>query len=408
MSQLPDTPEIESPTPTPTPTSATYPFTLRFKSNQLEQTYLRFYAQWLRGQSRIAIIVGMTLFVMDGLIDLSLSNPNLRQIWALRLVVLVVGFLGLVYTHSSRFQRHNQLPMAVISIIAASGLIGIQLTLGGDEAIRYFPSLLIATFWAYLFLGMRFTSALGTGLFIALIYNLSLRYQHLSGALLLDQNFDLFATNIIGGFSSYFSERQRRTLFHQQCLIDRERLVHRQLALEDELTQLPNRRHLEQSLEHLLAADSGRRHSGLFIDIDQFKPINDRFGHEVGDIALRILARRIRQSIRDSDVVCRLGGDEFFVILLDTQDTDAAVQVADKLLLALQQPLAIESPGGKQVHCTVSASLGIIDFPFERATVATILKRADQAMYRAKAAGRSGYTVFDPALDELDRTPVHG
>ncbi|WP_161489934.1 GGDEF domain-containing protein [Acidihalobacter prosperus] len=384
--------------------AAMRPVSLRFESSLLEQAYHHFYTQWLRGQARIAIGIGIFLFILDGLIDLTLSQADLSRVWTLRLILVLIGLVGLGYTYTHRFERHNQVPMALLSLIGAGGLIAIQLSLGSGEAIRYFPSLMLTTFWAYLFLGLRFTSALATGVAIFIIYNLSQRFQHLPDILLLDQNYDLLAANVIAAFAAYFSERQRRTLFHQRCLIDQERQVHLQHAMEDELTRLPNRRHLEQSLERLLGEEGMQAHAGLFVDIDHFKPVNDRYGHEVGDAALRIIAQRIRQATRDSDIVCRLGGDEFFVILMDVEGTDAAQRVADKLLSSLQQPLTIDAPDGERVRCTISASLGIITFPFEDATPSTILSRADRAMYRAKAAGRNGYALFDPQLDLQGRS----
>ena len=126
----------------------------------------------------------------------------------------------------------------------------------------------------------------------------------------------------------------------------------------------------------------------MFIDLDKFKPINDKLGHTVGDLLLKEVAGRIRNAIRESDTAARIGGDEFVVLLPDIQQHGDAVTVAEKILQAVNEPFAIE---GHTI--TATASIGIALYPEDGSDMFVLSKRADQAMYRAKAQ-RCNTVVF--------------
>lgn len=173
-----------------------------------------------------------------------------------------------------------------------------------------------------------------------------------------------------------------------------------QMAMTDLLTGLPNRRLLKDRLRQVMAATqrSGRYGAVMFIDLDNFKPLNDAHGHEVGDLLLIEVARRLGAGVRQADSVARIGGDEF-VVLLSELDTDTArsqaqaLSVAEKLRNSLGEPyhLTVQHAGQQEVcvehHC--SASLGVLVFGGTDQSQEDILKRADAAMYQAKAAGRN-------------------
>ena len=174
----------------------------------------------------------------------------------------------------------------------------------------------------------------------------------------------------------------------------------RNLAFYDVLTQLPNRRLLLDRLGQALAAShrSGQFGAILFLDLDNFKTVNDTQGHDVGDLLLTEVARRLRASVRDDDTVARLGGDEFVVLLegLHSAQAIAAAQVetvAEKLREAINQPISIQ---GREFHST--PSIGVCLFFNHQVRVDELLKRADVAMYQAKDAGRNAIRFFDPAM----------
>ena len=172
------------------------------------------------------------------------------------------------------------------------------------------------------------------------------------------------------------------------------------LAFYDSLTGLPNRRLLTDRLQQVLAAGLRSQRNGalLFIDIDNFKLLNDTQGHEQGDALLKQVAQRLNYCVREGDTVARLGGDDFVVMLQDLSDkqTEAATQaevVAQKILEALHQSYSF----GHFTHHG-SASVGVALFNASHDTVEEILKRADLALYQAKDAGRNTLRFFDPEV----------
>ena len=150
----------------------------------------------------------------------------------------------------------------------------------------------------------------------------------------------------------------------------------------DELTDLPNRNLLNDRLTAGIArADRDQRKLGVvYLDLDKFKPINDRYGHETGDCLLQAVARRLADTMRQSDTVSRVGGDEFIICLEQIKSEQDALAAAKKISSALQQPFQIL---GQQIEA--SASIGIAVYPEHGRDAVTLLRHADQAMYTAKA-----------------------
>lgn len=159
----------------------------------------------------------------------------------------------------------------------------------------------------------------------------------------------------------------------------------------DVVTEVPNRRlFLDRLNQHAAHTDrTGAPFALLFIDLDHFKEINDRFGHEAGDTLLETIAQRITNSVRTSDTVARIGGDEFTVLLLDTGNPERVNEIANVILLELERPLVLER---KQV--SVSGSIGITLFPQDAHTADELLQNADKAMYFAKYSGRNRICQF--------------
>lgn len=181
----------------------------------------------------------------------------------------------------------------------------------------------------------------------------------------------------------------------------------RQLAFYDPLTQLPNRRLLMDRLKHAILTSMRYNSHGavLFIDLDNFKMLNDTKGHHIGDQLLLHVATRLCSCVRAEDTVARLGGDEFLVMLenLNPEESEAAREVervAEKIRVSLHQPYCFSENGqvgdGGEFHTT--PSIGISLFRGCSVSVEEILKRADLAMYQAKDAGRNTYRFFDPQM----------
>ena len=181
------------------------------------------------------------------------------------------------------------------------------------------------------------------------------------------------------GVSQEITERKRRE--------EEERF----LAYHDTLTGLPNRRLLDDRLRQALHLAQRRdaRLAILLVDLDEFKRVNDRFGHRAGDAVLRDVAQRLGACVRKADTLARQGGDEFVVLIPDLAPASDGQVVAEKILRALQAPLRAE---GEDIR--VGASIGISLYPEDAGDGEALLRNADAAMYRAKRAGGDQFRFY--------------
>ncbi|HEV7357856.1 MAG TPA: diguanylate cyclase [Steroidobacteraceae bacterium] len=172
-----------------------------------------------------------------------------------------------------------------------------------------------------------------------------------------------------------------------------DRLAH--LALYDHLTGLPNRTLLADRMDRAigLAKRTGHSFSVLYIDLDNFKEVNDRLGHQAGDQVLQAAADRLLRCVRDSDTVSRQGGDEFLALLINCCDVNAGILCAQKIVSTLSEPYLID---GK--HLRLSATVGIALYPSDAADARSLVRAADTAMYRGKGAGRGRYECYSATM----------
>jgi diguanylate cyclase (GGDEF)-like protein/PAS domain S-box-containing protein len=170
------------------------------------------------------------------------------------------------------------------------------------------------------------------------------------------------------------------------------------IANYDHLTGLPNRRLLTDRLEHALAQHRrrGRALALCYLDLDGFKPVNDRYGHAVGDRLLVKVAEALRKVVRGEDTIARLGGDEFVLLLTDLDEPAACYGLLDRILAGVREPIT----DGDLVH-SLSASIGVTLCPPDSADPDTLMRHADQAMYQAKERGKNAYHLYDAQQDRL-------
>jgi diguanylate cyclase (GGDEF)-like protein/PAS domain S-box-containing protein len=169
------------------------------------------------------------------------------------------------------------------------------------------------------------------------------------------------------------------------------------LAYYDNVTSLPNRTLLNDRLDQAIhmAARSAKKVGVLFLDLDNFKNINDTLGHQTGDMLLRSVGQRLLDCVREEDTVARIGGDEFLILLPDLDRGDEALRVAEKVIASIARPYLLSA---QQIHTTTS--IGISLFPDDSATVTDLVKYADSALYEAKSRGRNNYQFFTRELNE--------
>lgn len=173
-----------------------------------------------------------------------------------------------------------------------------------------------------------------------------------------------------------------------------EQLEHR--AFHDGLTGLPNRSRFLQLLEESLArpAPADEFAAVLFVDLDRFKPVNDSLGHDAGNELLIAVGSRLSGAVKQGDVVARLGGDEFVILLDKVRSLEAATEVAERACRALSEPFRVAD---HEVVISGSVGVALTGRPYDNA--AELIRRADQAMYRAKGSGRARYAVYEPGID---------
>jgi diguanylate cyclase (GGDEF)-like protein len=188
-------------------------------------------------------------------------------------------------------------------------------------------------------------------------------------------------------FMAGFSYRQRQLAAENEAI--------RHLALHDELTTLPNRKQFEEFMaETLEAAEQEGGKAALFLlDLDGFKSVNDTLGHPVGDALLKACARRLKASLRSGDLLARLSGDEFVIVVPRVTDPAMLAPLAERVLGLLSSPFRVE---GHEIQ--VGCSIGLVVAPDNGSDIATLMSNADFALYRAKSEGRRTWRFFDPKM----------
>lgn len=168
------------------------------------------------------------------------------------------------------------------------------------------------------------------------------------------------------------------------------------LAYHDELTGLPNRRFFMQRLKELIGTSNHRNSvfAVMFLDLDQFKMINDSLGHEIGDTLLQLVSERIHDHVPASSVVARMGGDEFIILISEMNQISDVIAVAEQLLDSLKIPFMVE-----EYEIYVTGSIGIALYPYNGISSKALMKHADIAMYRAKERGKNNYVMFEHVTD---------
>ncbi|WP_221797673.1 GGDEF domain-containing protein [Oceanobacter mangrovi] len=330
-------------------------------------------------------MLGALLYVAAGLVVDIWCNPEgiSWQLWYPRLLALLVPATVALLIERELFDRHRDLLLALVGFAAGAGLIGVMSQLPVSQATYYYPLLVVITFYTYNFVGTSFIYALCVDLLLLAIYNLMFGWwQPFPLSTLISHNVVIICANLIAGAGGYMAEWQRRALFLHERELELERQDHMHRARHDSLTGLPNRELLQLRLERAqrLAGQNDLLHTVFFIDLDNFKVINDRYGHDQGDRLLQHIAEQLRSCCSEKDTIARIGGDEF-VLLAWNVWTEPDI---DKLIRCLQQAIATPMANG----LFVESSIGCCHLTAGQLPIDDVLRMADATMYRMKHSRR--------------------
>lgn len=369
--------------------------TLFFKDPEVEASYRRQEPVRRLPSIRSALIILVPVICLFGLLD-PLVIPEIKgAAWKIRsgLIVGILAIFGTTYTRG--IYRYLQAQLAGLVLILA--VCNIALLLIAPGAVYYYTSLILLMMYCY-FSGLRYVYCIAISTVIVGAWFVLSTWIELETRFTADMPL-LLAGYIMAAFTGYTAERQRRELFSQTQLMDAERRHQAQMALHDHLTKLPNRHLLDERMAQSLARAKrqGSQFAVLFIDLDNFKSVNDNYGHLVGDKVLKVIADRLRAHVRVEDTAARLGGDEF-VILSEGVNTEHDVEIAaNRLLVTISQPVEIKLRRTDTVNITVTGSVGISLCPRDGDSLEALVTRADEAMYRAKndVTGKIRFFVED-------------
>ena len=365
-------------------------FTLAFKDQTFEKRFTQSSLPRTRYQGQIAIIVGMFVYLLCGLLDQWFVPPEVAdKVWITRFSALSVPIIVLMLMQTPLFTRFSYLLLAAVGLAAGVGLIGIQIWLPIESTPYYYPMMIVVAFYTYNFIGTRFIYAFFVDIFLLLSYNLVFGgIMDYPIHILVSHDVYIISANLIGGVTGYLTEWYRRTLFLHERELEEERQLHMHRALHDPLTGLANNDLLYTRIEQAMNTAQRERiiHCGFFLDLDGFKAINDNLGHKVGDSVLKHIAQRLSSIFQERDTVARIGGDEFFILVLNIKDKETASNLAKKILDQTKKPIA-----GIPTELSLGASIGICLFPYEGMKASDIIHRADEAMYKVKHSGKGNF-----------------
>lgn len=355
-----------------------------------------------RRMTAICLVTSIAYFlaIIINVIDFGFG-PELSLMFSLRSATLVLGLFAAYIAWNTNLNRYFSPVIIVYMImidISESIEAVVQFNSGTGMVV---PMAIIIVLMYYLFIPVRFVIALIPSVFMSVAYTSSMAFfTNAETSYVVNLLIFFLLTNIYGMFHMTTFNRIRRNEFHtlieQQRLNDklhkeiviRREAEHRLLGLAtiDDLTGIHNRRHFMELFMHEIKR--AHRYNNLLslmmIDVDYFKSVNDTYGHVVGDIVLKHLAKMIQANLRELDIVARFGGEEFIVLLPNT-DLKSAHEVAERICLIVSEtPIEIS-----EAMLTISVSIGVVTLCKSCNSMEAMIKVADDALYKAKKDGRN-------------------
>jgi len=386
---------------------------LRFPE-ALESSFNEYHRRNTLKHLRIALLTGLFLFMVFGIVDLMLLPADRMHMWFIRYVVVCPTITaGLAFTFALRFRRFIQPVISFAMLVASLGIVAMVYFDPTPAKNYYYSGILLLIMGAFTFISLRFLYALSWALATTLAYEMvAIFANHTDVNILVQNTFNIIATIIIGAFTNYLMENYQRRDFLNSLLLEYENRELqkaseelRRLSISDALTTLGNRRHFDLMLdqEWMRGMRSETPISLILFDIDYFKHYNDNYGHQAGDECLRLVAGKMRGfTKRPGDTSARYGGEEFVLLLSGTELADAAI-IAEACRATVE---ALKIPHGhSKVSDVVTVSAGVATMvPDGDTSRKALVEAADKALYRAKADGRNRVVLGSNTRVEK---PVH-
>lgn len=355
----------------------------RFRDPEFERRFFREYEIEPARFSSLAIGTGLIMYLLFGILDWILFPEVLRTVWAIRFgigtPILVLAF---VLTRRPASQIHQERLMFVTVQVTALSIIAIMQVAPPPLSWLYFSGLLLILIFNYNFMRMRFWMAVASGwMMLPCLLLIELLYNRTPPGVIAVYIFMFVTASIPAMAGTFISELFARKSFVQSRLFDN-------LANTDELTGLPNRRHILARLRsEINRSQRYRRPLALaIIDVDHFKRVNDQHGHLIGDKVLQAITARLLHAIRISDIAGRLGGEEFAVILPETNDKNGARMACERIRKRIAHaPIPVDS----DTAVSISISVGVVYAAPVEVDLDGLVRQADDALYEAKAKGRN-------------------
>ncbi len=364
-----------------------------FKDEVLEQAYQAALRKEKLRHGRVLILMALAMNLAFIPLDLWAIPSALTETWLIRLAISAIAIGIYIRTWLPGFTEQYTPWLVTLFLTMGSGINGMILVTDPADfaADAYYGGLILVTFGIYTLSYIRLRIAILISLTLIASYIAVAVFEH---NYLTPEKFVVLLTNlyffvgatVIGvvakGIRDQYSMENyllRQSLERDIELSEEEKQRAAYLAEHDALTGLPNRRNFQRQARELLrrAAARGETAALLFIDLDNFKPVNDNHGHETGDRALKIIGRRLQKTIRAEDAIARFGGDEFLVCLILNNGVEA---VLGKLMEAVAEPIEVR---GAVLH--LSASIGVALYPEQGDSLDQLIRAADQDMYRQKS-----------------------
>ena len=348
---------------------------------------------------RVSLPLTATLYLLFLGWDYYIDPHSLMSTLSVRLPISLFAVIVIGMTYMKSFERWAQ---TLLSITVVLGAVGIVLVLGilPNGFSVGMSGLLLVVMYACGATRLLTGAAIITCVVIIALTNGMLLFIEASTFQFINTNFFLVAASVIGlVYTRLLESMERRSFRLEEGQRKNDEAAIYQLAFHDPLTNLPNRRLLMDRLRHVLSSRTCNTVNAalLFIDIDNFKTLNDIKGHNIGDMLLIEIAHRLHSCAREGDTVARIGGDEFVVMLegLSPETEQAAAQAnaaGEKIRQALHRPYQL-----KEFEHLSSCSIGISMFS-QGVSAEDLFKNADTAMYEAKKSGRNTLRFFDPEM----------